>query len=60
MKKNNSKKVVTILKVIYYGAFIVLAAWFFISWYQVISTNCLPETSGQIPDWNMFQILFGK
>ena len=60
MKKNNSKKVITILKVIYYAAFIALAAWFFISWYQVISTNCLPETSGQIPDWNMFQVFFGK
>ena len=60
MKKSNSKKVVTILKVIYYAAFIALAAWFLISWYQVNSTNCLPETSGQIPDWNMFQIFFGK
>lgn len=60
MKKSNSNKIVTVLKVIYYGAFIVLAAWFFISWYQVISTNSLSETSGQIPDWNMFQIFFGK
>ena len=58
MKK--SKKIVTILKVIYYAAFIALAAWFLISWCQVISTNSLPETSGQIPDWNMFQIFFGK
>ena len=60
MKKSNSKKIVTILKVMYYTAFIALAAWFFISLYQVISTNRLPETSGQIPDWNMFQMLFGK
>lgn len=59
MKKNNSKKVVTALKVIYYATFITLIVWFLISWYQVISTNSLPETSGQIPDWNMFQIFFG-
>ena len=57
MKK--SKKIVTILKVIYYTAFIALVAWFFISWHHVVSTNYMPETSGQIPDWNMFQ-LFGK